>query len=70
MIKQTPPHIMTTEERLSEITHILAQGFIRSRQRRLNEMKGKTEGFRDSSTGLHRQAKHACHERNRKELNQ
>lgn len=70
MIAQTPPHEMTTEERLSEIAYILAQGFIRTRQRRLDTLNGKTEGFGDSSAGLHHQAKHACHERNRKELNQ
>ena len=53
-MNQTQPHMMTTEERLDEIASILAKAVVRVQKRE------EISAFRESSTGLHRQAKHAC----------
>jgi hypothetical protein len=53
MINQKPIHTMTTEERLDEISGILAHGITRSLKR------NEAVDSRDNSTGLHRQAKHS-----------
>ena len=55
-MNQTQPHMMTTEERLDEIASILASAIVRVQKRE------EISVFRESSTGLHRQAKHACNE--------
>ncbi len=55
-MNQTQPHMMTTEERLDEIASILAKAVVRVQKHE------EISAFRESSTGLHRQAKHACNE--------
>jgi hypothetical protein len=56
-MNQTQPHTMTTEERLDEISSILAKAIARVQKR------AEISAFGESSTGLHRQAKRPCHDK-------
>lgn len=63
MINQTPPQMMSTEERLDEVAEIMMRGILRLKNRSGNVSLG------EYLTGLQRPAKRSCvHKKRRKNL--
>lgn len=60
MIRQTPPHIMSTEERLDEVAEIMMRGVVRLKKR-----SGKSS-LSEYLAGLQRGGKRSCPHKNKR----
>ena len=54
MINQTPPHLMSTEERLNEVATLMMRGVERLK------LRSGEENFREYLAGLQGAEKHSC----------
>ncbi len=55
MIRQTPPHMMSTEDRLDEVAEIMMRAVVRLKKRSGNG------SLNEYLTGLQRGGKRSCH---------